>query len=128
MVTRLVGVPYLLDVLARQPRALLVRENPEDVTQILVSVGLRQGEGMFIGPPIVEPSLTPCERRILQFVAFGLSNSQIAKKLGRGLSTINTQVGSILRKMEATSRHEVAKVYWGHESPPLPRQLLTKYP
>ncbi|CAM4023022.1 helix-turn-helix domain-containing protein [Deinococcus frigens] len=118
VVTRSAGALYLLDVLEKRPRALIVREDLQAVDEILCCVSLRQGEGLYLGPPMNHLPLTPSERRILQFVACGLSNPEIAKKIGREVSTVNSQVSSILQKMDVKSRRHAQNLYWGHDLPP----------
>jgi DNA-binding NarL/FixJ family response regulator len=52
----------------------------------------------------VLPDLTPREQEILQLMARGLSNSEIADELYLGLQTVKTHVSSLLRKLEARDR------------------------
>jgi LuxR family transcriptional regulator, maltose regulon positive regulatory protein len=48
--------------------------------------------------------LTARERRVLEFVALGYTNEQIAAELAFSLSTIKADIGSILRKLGARNR------------------------
>ncbi len=118
VVTRCLGVPYLLDVLEGQPKALVARTNVFQAHEALACLKLAGEELLYLGPTLYHSPLTPCERRVLQFIAFGLTNPQIAKKVGRGVSTVNTQVTRLLEKMSVRSRHHAANVYWGQELPP----------
>ena len=53
-------------------------------------------------------SLTPSETRIAELVSEGLSNPQIAERLVISKRTVSTHVSSILRKLELTSRVQLA--------------------
>jgi len=53
-------------------------------------------------------SLTPSEARIADLVSEGLSNPQIAERLVISKRTVSTHVSSILRKLELTSRVQLA--------------------
>jgi LuxR family maltose regulon positive regulatory protein len=55
---------------------------------------------------LVEP-LSPQEQRVLRLLAAGLSNPEIAEELVVSVNTIKTQVQSIYRKLNVTSRKEV---------------------
>jgi non-specific serine/threonine protein kinase len=54
-------------------------------------------------PPIVEP-LTRREREVLQLVAEGLSNKQIAARLSLSPLTVRTHLATIFGKLDVTSR------------------------
>jgi LuxR family maltose regulon positive regulatory protein len=60
------------------------------------------GQGV---PGAVEP-LSPQELRVLRLLAAGLSNAEIARELVVSTNTIKTQVKSIFRKLNITSRAE----------------------
>lgn len=55
--------------------------------------------------------LTLAERRVLALLQTGLSNTQIARSLGRSVNTVKSQVSSTLRKLEVASRVEAALIY-----------------
>ncbi|WP_415949777.1 response regulator [Streptomyces sp. KLOTTS4A1] len=62
-------------------------------------------------PPAADPrlaSLTDREREVLGMLARGLSNADIASRLGIGVGTVKTHVGAILDKTETTSRVQAA--------------------
>jgi DNA-binding NarL/FixJ family response regulator len=54
--------------------------------------------------PTVPPPLSPREYQILVYLANGLSNPQIAERLGRSHNTVKTLVGRLLRKLSARNR------------------------
>jgi DNA-binding NarL/FixJ family response regulator len=51
--------------------------------------------------------LTPREREVLHHLARGYAYKQIAMRLGISARTVESHVGSVLRKLQLTSRHEV---------------------
>jgi DNA-binding NarL/FixJ family response regulator len=54
------------------------------------------------------PAFTPRETEVLNLIARGLPNKQIASQLGLGLRTVETHVSSVLGKLGVTSRTEAA--------------------
>ena len=54
--------------------------------------------------------LTPREQEVLQLVAKGLSNREIAAVLGREESTIKVHVKSVLAKLEVNDRTDAVVV------------------
>jgi DNA-binding NarL/FixJ family response regulator len=51
--------------------------------------------------------LTNAELRVLEQLIRGLSNKEIAHRLGKSTSTVRTQVGMVLRKIRIDSRVRV---------------------
>ncbi|WP_051935461.1 helix-turn-helix transcriptional regulator [Deinococcus sp. YIM 77859] len=130
VLTRTRGLPYLWDVLERSPLGLLVQEalDPRHVHAILERLDLQQGKFFYLGPALAYLPLTPCERRALRMIAFGLSNAEIASRIGTKTSTVHTQVSAVLAKLGVNSRHAARDLYWGYPSSPLSRQLTTSPP
>ena len=58
--------------------------------------------------PVPAPHLTPRERQVAALVAEGLSNRQIAHRLGTSQRTAESHVENILRKLAFTARTQIA--------------------
>jgi DNA-binding NarL/FixJ family response regulator len=58
-------------------------------------------------PPAEKP-LTPRELEVLQYVAHGLSNREIAEELGVSVRTVTTHVRNILDKLHLANRTQAA--------------------
>jgi LuxR family maltose regulon positive regulatory protein len=75
-----------------------------------------QEEPAHHGPAHVSPSalrvepLSPQERRVLQLLAAGHSNSQIAAELVVSVNTIRSQVQSLYRKLDVHTRVQASEV------------------
>jgi len=59
-------------------------------------------------PPQVFPELTEREREILELVAQGLSNAEIAARLTISLKTVRNHVSNIFNKLQVTDRVQAA--------------------
>ena len=64
-------------------------------------------------PEPVDP-LTPREEAVLDLVAAGRTNTEIAEELYLSLSTVKTHIGALMTKLSARNRVEV--VIWAYES------------
>lgn len=53
--------------------------------------------------------LTPREREVLQLIARGYMYKEIALRLGISVKTVEAHVSSVLRKLQLSSRHELAR-------------------
>jgi two-component system, NarL family, nitrate/nitrite response regulator NarL len=72
----------------------------------------------------VTPSLlTIREEQVLQLIAAGLSNKEIARRLNIGLGTTKTHVHNLLRKLELTRRSQVARWMRANPSFGLPQEV-----
>jgi DNA-binding CsgD family transcriptional regulator len=68
----------------------------------------RRGRGPRRRPAFGWPSLTPAERDVADLVARGLTNPEIAARLGVSAGTIKDHVSSALRKLGVRTRAELA--------------------
>jgi DNA-binding NarL/FixJ family response regulator len=70
----------------------------------------------YAGPPAAQPiePLTSREEEILVPVARGRTNSEIADELHISISTVKTHLASLMRKLDARNRVEIAM--WAHET------------
>jgi DNA-binding NarL/FixJ family response regulator len=54
-------------------------------------------------------SLTPREQEVLRQIARGYQYKQIARRLDISVKTVETHVSSVLRKLQLSNRHELAR-------------------
>lgn len=78
----------------------------------------------YVGHPTI--SLTPTELHIIELLAQGLSNKEIARRRGVSDSTVKTQVQRTGAKLGATRRSEIVAIAFPMLSP-LPPQSLIDY-
>lgn len=53
--------------------------------------------------------LTPREREVLRQIARGYAYKQVAHRLDISIKTVETHVSSVLRKLQLSNRHELAR-------------------
>jgi DNA-binding NarL/FixJ family response regulator len=53
--------------------------------------------------------LTAREREVLRLIARGFAYKQVASRLNLSVKTVETHVSAVLRKMQLTNRHELAR-------------------
>jgi DNA-binding NarL/FixJ family response regulator len=53
--------------------------------------------------------LTPREKEVLRQIARGYTYKQVASRLNISIKTVETHVSSVLRKLQLSSRHELAR-------------------
>lgn len=82
------------------------------ITARLLSTFAAQGRRATIEQPL-EP-LTEREEEVLLTVARGMTNVEIAKALFISLSTVKTHLASLMRKLDARNRVEIAM--WAYET------------
>ena len=78
------------------------------------AVMARRGRGPRRRPAFGWASLTPAERDVADLVAHGLTNPEIAARLGVSAGTVKDHVSSALRKLGARTRAELAAAVSGH--------------
>jgi DNA-binding NarL/FixJ family response regulator len=67
-------------------------------------------------PPTSDPELdllTPREREVMQHLARGYTYKEIARRLDISVKTVETHTSAVLRKLQLSSRHELAR--WANE-------------
>ena len=64
----------------------------------------------LVGPLAAEDALTPREREVLQTLAVGLGNREIAARLGISEHTAKFHVSQILAKLNAATRAEAVSI------------------
>jgi DNA-binding NarL/FixJ family response regulator len=67
-------------------------------------------------PVEVDPELdqlTPREREVLRLIARGFAYKQVAARLNLSVKTVETHVSAVLRKLQLSSRHELAR--WAND-------------
>lgn len=102
-VTKTIDTPALLDAICR------VRAGEPFFSPRLAAFVLQA----FSAPPQEEADdeldqLTPREREVLHHLARGYPYKRIAARLGISPRTVETHVGSVLRKLQLSSRHELS--------------------
>lgn len=72
---------------------------------------------LLIGIPrarqVVDWAVTPTERLLIEGIAAGLSNRELAEKRGTALRTIANQLQTLYRKLGVTSRGELRSILLG---------------
>jgi two-component system nitrate/nitrite response regulator NarL len=101
-----IDADYLVDSIRRAARGEAVM-SPQ-MTSKLVQ-GLQSSSGAAAAPAVPEKDrISPREREILELLARGASNKQMARDLGLAESTIKIHVQNILRKLNLSSRVQAA--------------------
>ena len=66
-------------------------------------------DGARVGDDAELEALTPREREVLQLIARGYRYKEIAARLHLSIKTVEAHVSSVLRKLQLSSRHELAR-------------------
>jgi DNA-binding NarL/FixJ family response regulator len=65
-----------------------------------------------VAPAAADPELdqlTPREREVLRLIARGYAYKEVARDLGISVKTVESHVSSVLRKLQLSSRHQLAR-------------------
>lgn len=97
-----------LDAMAAGARGYILKgSSPEDLHRAVRDAA---AGGMAVDPSLApllvrrDPTLSPREREVLQHLALGLANKEVADRLGMAESTVKTHLESIYRKLEVYDR------------------------
>lgn len=78
-------------------------------------------EYLLIGIPSANPSpewaVTPAERMLIDGIAAGLSNRELALQRGTAPRTVANQLQKLYRKLGVSSRGELRSMWMGGEAP-----------
>ena len=103
-VTKTIAPADLIDAIAR------VRDGDAVFSPRLAGFVLDAFAGA--APPAADPELeqlTPREREVLRLIARGYAYKEVARDLGISTKTVETHVSSVLRKLQLSSRHQLAR-------------------
>ncbi|HTL85529.1 MAG TPA: response regulator transcription factor [Acidimicrobiia bacterium] len=103
-VTKTIAPEELVDAIGR------VREGDAVFSPRLAGFVLDAFAGA--APPATDPELeqlTPREREVLRLIARGYAYKEVARDLSISVKTVETHVSSVLRKLQLSSRHQLAR-------------------
>jgi two-component system nitrate/nitrite response regulator NarL len=122
------SVGILLDCIEAGAQGYVLEENSLD--ELGSAVANVTGDRVFWSPPLMESlmanlvqvrrearwrkrsravDLTDREQEILQWIADGLSNKEVARKLSISLYTVKNHVSNIISKLKATDRKDAVR-------------------
>ena len=87
---------------------------PKIATRVLDEFSRLMGQSVTIASSEDTPDLTPRERDVLQFIATGATDKEIATELSISLYTVKSHVRNILGKLHAVNRREAARLASQH--------------
>lgn len=117
LLSQYVEAARAVDLFQQAPAGLgyLLKDRVLDIEEFLASVRRVASGGSAVDPEVVSqllggstgpPGLSDGEQKVLVLMAEGLSNSGIAQRLVVSVRTVESYVGSILRKMGIASAPE----------------------
>jgi len=102
----------------------LLKDRVADVSEFIEAISRVAHGGTVLDPEVVSQmlgasrqadslaALTTREREVLALIAEGLSNQQIADRLGIGEKTVKTHVSNVLGKLNVSDRTQAAVYAW----------------
>jgi len=96
---------------AARDKAVVSPQMAASLMAHLAALSLRVKMPAYATTSLSFEELTPREREILDLLADGLSNRQIANRLHIQVGTVKNHVHHILNKLEASDRYEAATAY-----------------
>lgn len=82
--------------------------NPEQMIVAIRTAIIREISSGTLGDPAVV--LSPREKQVLDRLAMGLTNREIAKELGISVKTIDTHRGHVLKKLGLRNNADITRV------------------
>jgi two-component system response regulator NreC len=117
---------YVFQVLRAGASGYVLKQS--DSSEVLTAIRAALAGGSFLSPPISRAViddyihraeargrsdtldlLTPREREVLQLLAEGLSNQEIADQLSISVKTVETHRGNMMKKLSVESKTELVK-------------------
>lgn len=111
---------YLLKTSTGQELSNAVRTAASGALVLDQAISRRLSRRWHSGTGSTPPAFTQRETEVLNLIARGLPNKQIASQLGLGLRTVETHVSNVLSKLGVTSRTEAALYAVSHHPPARP--------
>lgn len=78
-----------------------------------VCVGDDKVHVLSVDVPQLPLWLTPAQREIIEAVAAGLSNAEIAKQRGTSVKTVANQLAALFERFDVHGRGELLRAVWG---------------
>lgn len=110
---------YLLKTMLPEELLLAVKRTADDLSILSPHLArhlmAQSGRRDYSQGQCLHESLTEREREVLQSVAEGRTNAEIAEALGLRPKTVKTHVSNILSKLQVRDRTQAAVYAWKHQ-------------